>query len=239
MGMASRQPRKSSARSLVPLDAQSDEEVIARMISCVTAEPEPVLRARTLLSNVQQLASLAGATPQEVVALCEVDPRLAGALSAGIELGIRCCERAAPPPSRIQCSEDVARVLGPRLRLLDHEQLWILALDASSRPIGMRRLAEGGRDVLRAALSLGACSFVLAHNHPGGDPAPSRHDVKLTDAIAQASACIGLPLVDHVILTRSGHASMLDLGLLEESGSREQPGPLAAHDPPSLFAAPR
>ncbi len=233
--MPSRTPRKRALRSLVALDARSDAQLLAQIIAVVTADPDPLSRAHKVLSGVQDLACFAGATPHDLFERCDADRALSEVLAAGLELGIRCCEREVIPPARIQCSADVARALGPRLRLLDHEQLWILALDASSRPVGMRRLAEGGRhgcavlarDVLRSALSLGACSFVLAHNHPGGDPAPSRHDLQLTHAVARAAACIGLPLVDHVIVTRSAHASLLDLGLLAASEGLER-APLPA-----------
>jgi DNA repair protein RadC len=131
-------------------------------------------------------------------------------------------------------------VLGPRLRLLDHEQLWLLALDATSCVIGLRRLAEGGRhgcavlacDVLRAALTMGAASFVLAHNHPGGDPSPSRHDLTLTRRVADAAALIGLPLVDHVIVTRGSHVSLLDLGLIDATGGPVDSNRAIAESPP-------
>jgi DNA repair protein RadC len=86
-----------------------------------------------------------------------------------------------------------------------------------------RRVAEGGlhgcavdpRDILRAALREAASAFVLVHNHPSGDPAPSDEDISLTNMVARAGAVLGTPLVDHVIVAAGGHASLFDLGLLE------------------------
>jgi DNA repair protein RadC len=70
------------------------------------------------------------------------------------------------------------------------------------------------RDPLRAALREGASAFVLVHNHPSGDPTPSREDISFTAAVADAARVVATPLVDHVIVTRSEFASMLELNLL-------------------------
>jgi DNA repair protein RadC len=85
-----------------------------------------------------------------------------------------------------------------------------------------RRVAAGGlhgihvqaRDPLRIALREGASAFLLVHNHPSGDPTPSREDLDFTRAIADAARQVGAPLVDHVVVARSGFVSMLEAGLL-------------------------
>jgi DNA repair protein RadC len=59
-----------------------------------------------------------------------------------------------------------------------------------------------------------ASAFVLLHNHPSGDPKPSPEDVDLTAAVARAASIIGTPLVDHVIVGGTDHASLFDLGIL-------------------------
>jgi DNA repair protein RadC len=95
---------------------------------------------------------------------------------------------------------------------LVHEELWIAALDCHHGVRGTRMVSRGGlegaqvrpADVLRSALEMGAVSFVMAHNHPSGDPAPSEHDVELTHAIEHAAHLISVPLQDHVIVTPAG-----------------------------------
>ncbi|WP_437331659.1 JAB domain-containing protein [Sorangium sp. So ce394] len=89
---------------------------------------------------------------------------------------------------------------------------WIAALAAPTIASNERKVCRGGllsgsmraTDVLRAALELGAVAFVMAHNHPSGDPAPSEDDVALTHAIEHAAHLIGVPLQDHVIVTPAG-----------------------------------
>ena len=64
------------------------------------------------------------------------------------------------------------------------------------------------REVIRRALELGATAVILAHNHPSGDPKPSKADVTLTKAIAKAGDAIGVEVLDHIIVGRKGHVSL-------------------------------
>jgi DNA repair protein RadC len=113
----------------------------------------------------------------------------------------------------------------PRLATLDHEELWLLALDGRHGLRAARRVAAGGihglhvaaRDPLRLALREAASAFVLVHNHPGGDPAPSDEDVAFTGAVAEASSVVGTPLLDHVIVARRRATSMLEIGAIPPS----------------------
>ena len=61
--------------------------------------------------------------------------------------------------------------------------------------------------------------MILVHNHPGGDPTPSLHDLDMTRMLFEAGEVVGVPLVDHVIVTpSSGYSSMLDLGFIPGHG---------------------
>jgi DNA repair protein RadC len=82
-------------------------------------------------------------------------------------------------------------------------------------------------DALRAALELGAVTFVMAHNHPGGDPAPSADDVLLTQEIEHAAHLIDVPLRDHLIVTPAGRYS----SVFRAGSSRQRRAPAGAPDP--------
>jgi DNA repair protein RadC len=71
-------------------------------------------------------------------------------------------------------------------------------------------------DVLRPALEDAASGIVLVHNHPSGDPTPSRADVEMTRALLEACELLGLYFLDHVIVARSGAQSLRELDLLED-----------------------
>jgi DNA repair protein RadC len=70
------------------------------------------------------------------------------------------------------------------------------------------------REVIKRALELSACAIVLVHNHPSGDPTPSRADIEMTNRIVEAADKLGIKVHDHVIIGRSGHASFKGLRLL-------------------------
>ncbi len=70
------------------------------------------------------------------------------------------------------------------------------------------------REIVKRALELAASGLILVHNHPSGDPQPSREDIAMTKAIVEAGRHLGLAVHDHVVIGRSGHASFRALGLL-------------------------
>jgi DNA repair protein RadC len=99
---------------------------------------------------------------------------------------------------------------------LEHEEVWLLSLDGRYGLKSARRIAQGGlhgcalltRDVLGPALRDGASAIVLIHNHPSGDPAPSPEDIAMTRAVRVAGELVGVPLIDHVVVARTGSSSL-------------------------------
>jgi DNA repair protein RadC len=70
------------------------------------------------------------------------------------------------------------------------------------------------REVVKRALELGASAIILVHNHPSGDPTPSRADIEMTREVAKAASALGVSVHDHIVIGRKSHASFKSLGLL-------------------------
>lgn len=70
------------------------------------------------------------------------------------------------------------------------------------------------REVVKRALELGESAVILVHNHPSGDPTPSKADIDMTDKIIQAAMAVGIPVHDHVIISQTGHYSFKSHGLM-------------------------
>lgn len=112
--------------------------------------------------------------------------------------------------------------LPPALRELEREALLGIALNGRSEVKALLVLAVGGvsgacvtpRDVFVPLVRHAAVAYALAHNHPSGDPLPSDDDVRMTNALAVAGVRLGIPLVDHLVVARSGFTSFLEAGLL-------------------------
>lgn len=151
----------------------------------------------------------------------DVGGRGAVRVAGAFELARRAARERARPRPRLPHASAVAS-WASWLVLLDHEELWVLALDGRNRLRSSRRAAMGGlsgvhvavRDVLRTALRDGASAFVLVHNHPSGDPTPSDDDVRFTEVVAEGARTVGLPLLDHVVVAQDGHVSVAGAGLM-------------------------
>lgn len=148
-----------------------------------------------------------------------VGPVKAARLAAALELGRRVVIRSLAERRQIlDCFEAVADWARPRLAALDHEEVWLLCLDGRSGLKASVRIAQGGlhgcaltaRDVLAPAVKNGAAAMLLVHNHPSGDPQPSPDDVEMTKHIARCADLIGVPLLDHIVVARSGARSVLN-----------------------------
>jgi DNA repair protein RadC len=102
------------------------------------------------------------------------------------------------------------------------EQLRILFLDKRNQIIADEVQQEGTvdhtpvyvREVVKRALELSATAIVLVHNHPSGDPTPSRADIEMTKQIVQSAKNLGIVVHDHIIVGKQGHASFRGLGLI-------------------------
>jgi DNA repair protein RadC len=105
---------------------------------------------------------------------------------------------------------------------LTTERVRILHLNARNMLIRDEMVAQGSvdqavvhvREVIRRAIDLGSAAIILVHNHPSGDPAPSRADIALTRDIADAGKKLGISVHDHIIIGAKGHSSMRAMGLI-------------------------
>ncbi|MBL6947051.1 MAG: DNA repair protein RadC [Rhodospirillales bacterium] len=70
------------------------------------------------------------------------------------------------------------------------------------------------REVVKRALELGATAIIMVHNHPSGDPTPSKADIDMTKEVEDSGSRLGIVLHDHLIMTKAGHSSFKDMGLL-------------------------
>jgi DNA repair protein RadC len=106
------------------------------------------------------------------------------------------------------------------------EQFRLLFLDTKNALIADEKQSQGTvnhtpvyvREVAKRALALDASAVIMAHNHPSGDPSPSRDDIEMTKAVKAALEKIGIQLHDHIIVGRKGHVSLRSLGYIDGSG---------------------
>lgn len=109
---------------------------------------------------------------------------------------------------------DMAHRAVERVRVLHLNSKNMLIRDELAAEGSIDQAAVHVREVIRRALDLGSAALILVHNHPSGDPQPSRQDIALTQEIAQAGKPLGIVIHDHVVVSARGHVSMRSLGLI-------------------------
>ena len=211
---------RARAEGIASLD---DTDLVAILLGTGTAGRSVAVVANDLLERMGGLQGLSRLGPTALADHAGLSLAKAVRLAASLELGRRSFERTARPREPLRHPSAVAGWFASRLGGLDHEEMWVVALDGRNGMRGTRRVSQGGlhgcsvtaRDILRLALADAATAIVLIHNHPSGDPSPSTEDLIMTKTVVTAAAVVGTPLVDHVIVTRVGrYISLRDIGAL-------------------------
>jgi DNA repair protein RadC len=205
---------------LIAHGAEALSEIELLSVALGSVGPKPATSAATeLLGRFGSLQELARCSLSELAR--HLGPVRSARLHAALELG----RRAQAPRQRdltIEGPLDVYRYARPRLAHLTREVFHVLLLDTRHRLVADRRVAEGGlascaiapRDVFEAAIREAAPALVFVHNHPSGDPTPSRDDIVLTERLGKAAKLLGISLVDHVVIADGGFVSLAEMGKL-------------------------
>lgn len=122
--------------------------------------------------------------------------------------------------------KEVAAAYMPGMRFAETEQVRLLVLDGRNAVNREVIISNGSfnasmaapREIFYNALKYKAVSILLLHNHPSGDPTPSREDITLTRRLAETGLLIGIPLIDHIIIGDNRYESMQENGYLEQHG---------------------
>ncbi len=117
---------------------------------------------------------------------------------------------------------DLLAYVRAAMAYLDREEFRVLYLDSKNALIADEVQQKGTvdhapvypREVVRRGLELSAASLILVHNHPSGDPTPSRADIEMTRRVIEAAEAVGIKVHDHIIVAREGHASLRGLQLI-------------------------
>ena len=135
---------------------------------------------------------------------------------------VKLAEAGAPYGEPVSAPNDVTRIAQTLIGDAAQESFVVFHLDVKHKVLGFTEAGRGGidacpvdvRTVFRTAIALGASAIIAAHCHPSGDPSPSREDIALTKRLVEVGALIGIPLLDHVIVTDDRTASLRERGLM-------------------------
>jgi DNA repair protein RadC len=203
-------------------DALADYELLELLLfrSIPRADTKPV--AKALLARFGSLAEVLGAP----VDLLREVKGVGQSVALDLKIVAASAQRAMKSEIRgrevLSSWERVLAYCKAAMAFEEREQFRILFLDKKNTLIADEVQHVGTvdhtmaypREVLRRALALSATAVILAHNHPSGDPTPSRADIDMTKAIVDALKPSGIIVHDHIIIGKKGHASMKGLLLI-------------------------
>ena len=188
-------------------DALKTAELLAILLRTGTTG-RPVLElADFLLSHFGSLEALSRASVGELAKIKGIGEAKAIGLKAAFALAARLA-RSEAEARAIETAEDVARLLGEEMRLLDFESVRVICLNTKHKVLAVEEVTRGTlneslfhpREAFRPALARQAHAVILVHNHPSGNPEPSEADVAVTRRMKEAGTLLQVELLDHVIL---------------------------------------
>lgn len=208
------------------VEALSDEELLAIVLRNGTKGKSSKDIASQILSELPDKSGLFGLhdlSVQELSAFDGVGRVKAIQIVACLELGRRSMRAFSNERTQFLDNGIAVKFFEDRMAFLSSEELQVVFLDTQKRMLACEVIGRGGisgvgmheREVFRMAVKSNAAGLILAHNHPSGDPTPSREDIEATWRLMECGEMIGIEVIDHIIVGRGLSVSMKKDGFME------------------------
>jgi DNA repair protein RadC len=206
---------------LIGAEALSTAELLAIVLRSGLPGENVLRLAERLLIQFEHLPGLARATVTELTAANGVGPAKAAEIKAALEIGRRLVASSPEERPRVTTPDDAFHLLKSEMMFLEQEHLRLILLDTRNRVLRTPTLYVGSLntsvvrvgELFRAAIRENAAAFIVAHNHPSGDPAPSPEDISVTRQIVQAGKLLDITVLDHIIIGSGRFVSLKQRGL--------------------------
>ncbi len=219
-------PKNQQPREKLRLNgaaALSDAELLAIFLRVGVRGKSAVALAKDLLHHFGSLPRLLASTPQELTRIHGMGISKWSQIQAAYELVKRSLEDDLTQRSIFSSPNHVREFLQAKIGRLPHEVFVCLYLDSRLHLIECDELFRGSitqtaiypREILKEALAKNASALIVAHNHPSGNPLPSKADQELTKLLVHALQLVDIQLLDHCIVSGSGFFSFSDAGLID------------------------
>lgn len=202
--------------------ALTDTELLAILLRTGTQGEDVVEVSRKILHRFGSLTALAARDVRELQKVKGIGPAKAVTLAAAFELVRRIEIEPFANRPRIEGPGDVASIFIPLLRDARKEQFYVLILNTANQVVRRELISEGNlnssivhpREVFRTAIVESAASIIGLHNHPSGNPMPSREDIAITKQLVETGRVVGIPFHDHVIIAGDSYVSLRERGYI-------------------------
>src|SRR5579883_513954 len=196
--------------------ALTDAELVAILLRTGTREENAVDIARRMLAEFGSITNLSSAEIESLKKYKGIGRAKAVTLAAAFELGKRIEGKEFDKKETIREPKDIAEKFIPRMRDLKKEEFWVVYLNTANQVIRDENISVGGlnvsvvepREAFRGAIMHNAAAVILLHNHPSGNPEPSREDIALTKSFVEAGETLHIPVHDHLIIAGNTYTSL-------------------------------
>ncbi len=200
------------------LDHELVEFLLAQAIPRIDTKP----LAKQLITHYGSLAALFSADAESLKRQPGLGERSVATLKIVQAVAIRMLSEPVREQPILASWQSLLDYLRADMAHLTIERVRVLYLNAKNMLIRDEIASEGSidqtaiytREIIKRAIDLGATAVIMVHNHPSGDSAPSRQDIRMTHEIADVGKKLGIAVHDHVIVGRDGFSSMRSAGLL-------------------------
>ncbi len=198
----------------------SNHELLAIMLRTGSKEESVVQLANKLLTTFEGLRLLKDASVEEMTNIKGIGTAKAVQILAAVELGRRIHRLQYEDRYVIRSPEDAANYVMEDMRFLSQEHFVCLYLNTKNQVLHQQTIFIGSlnasivhpREVFKEAFRRSAASFICIHNHPSGDPSPSREDIEVTKRLNECGKLIGIELLDHLIIGDQKFISLKEKG---------------------------
>lgn len=206
--------------------ALSNAELIAIIIKSGTKEETSVSLAQKILklekNGENNLSFLQNISIKEFMSIKGIGKVKAIQLRAVCELARRISRPLNTNQIKINSPKDVARILTEEMKDEKREIVKAIILNSKNIVVKIIDICFGGtnsaivqpKDILLEVIKLGEPKIILVHNHPSGDPTPSKNDFEFTERLQKASKLIGIEMLDHIIIGKYGFSSIFEIKML-------------------------
>ena len=203
----------------------SNWELISILIGSGTTNNDVITIAHQIIAQYKDVSELAKANYHDLLIYKGLGSAKISILLAAIELAKRINKNTMQEFPFMKAPEDYYRFIKDEICYEDKERLIVFCLNTRCKIIHHETITIGTvnqalihpREVFKPAFAKSATYIALAHNHPSGDVNPSEDDITITRRLVSVSRYVGIPLIDHIIVSCNGYFSMKSSGLLNES----------------------
>ncbi|MGE6259569.1 RadC family protein [Heyndrickxia sporothermodurans] len=200
----------------------SNQELLAILLRTGTKEESVIQMANRLLQHFEGLRLLKDASLEEIMTIKGIGFAKAVQILAAVEIGRRIGNLSYTDRYVIRSPEDGANFVMNEMRFLSQEHFVCLYLNTKNQVLHQQTIFIGSlnasivhpREVFKEGFRRSAASIICIHNHPSGDPTPSREDIEVTKRLVECGKIIGIDILDHLIIGDKKYVSLKEKGYL-------------------------